>query len=144
MRVGTVSARRHNREGTFPPPTEPLPVPVLDSHTHIDITLEDDGVGGPSTVADAIALAAGAGVDRLVQGGGDGPSSRWGVQGAEEPPGVVATVALPPNDAPRLSDLDEALREIERLAAHPRGRGVGETGVDDFRPRRARGQAHAG
>ncbi|GAA3224814.1 TatD family hydrolase [Dactylosporangium siamense] len=128
-----MSARKHSREGTFPPPPEPLPVAVLDSHTHIDITLEDDGVGGPSTVADAIALAEAAGVDRLVQVGVDVASSQWGVQVAERHPGVVATVALHPNDAPRLPDLDDALREIERLAAHPRVRGIGETGLDYFR-----------
>jgi TatD DNase family protein len=128
-----MSARKHSREGTFPPPPEPLPVAVLDSHTHIDITLEDDGVGGPSTVADAIAMAEAAGVDRLVQVGVDVASSQWGVRVAEQHPGVVATVALHPNDAPRLQDLDGALQEIERLAAHPRVRGVGETGLDYFR-----------
>ena len=44
------------------------------------------------------------------------------------------TVALHPNEAPRwLADLDEALREIEALAALPRVRGIGETGLDTFR-----------
>lgn len=128
-----MSGRKHSREGTFPPPPEPLPVAVLDSHTHIDITLEDDGAGGPSTVADALERAKAAGVDRLVQVGVDVESSRWGVQVAEEHSGVVATVALHPNDAPRQRDLDGALREIERLAAHPRVRGIGETGLDYFR-----------
>jgi TatD DNase family protein len=42
-------------------------------------------------------------------------------------------VALHPNDAPRIADLDEALREIEALAAHPRVRAIGETGLDHFR-----------
>ena len=46
---------------------------------------------------------------------------------------MLATVALHPNEAPRLADLDEALREIEALAAHPRVRGIGETGLDHFR-----------
>jgi TatD DNase family protein len=128
-----MSARKHSRQGAFPPAPEPLPVPVLDSHTHIDITLEGDGLGGPGTVEDAIALAAAAGVDRLVQVGVDVASSRWGVEMAERHPAVLATVALHPNDAPRLADLDGALREIERLAAHPRVRGIGETGLDYFR-----------
>ena len=48
-------------------------------------------------------------------------------------PAVVATVALHPNEAPRLADLDEALREIEALAAEERVRGIGETGLDSFR-----------
>src|SRR5262249_41902665 len=46
---------------------------------------------------------------------------------------IVATVALHPNDAPRLSDLDSALAAIEELAGHERVRGVGETGLDYFR-----------
>ena len=46
---------------------------------------------------------------------------------------MLATVALHPNEAPRLADLDEALREIEALAARDRVRGVGETGMDFFR-----------
>src|SRR5262249_11700662 len=63
----------------------------------------------------------------------DVESSRWGVDVAERHDEVLATVALHPNDAPRLPDLDGALREIERLAAHPRVRGVGETGLGYFR-----------
>ncbi|WP_432985595.1 TatD family hydrolase [Dactylosporangium sp. CA-233914] len=128
-----MSARKHSRQGAFPPAPEPLPVRVLDSHTHIDITLETDGAEGPATIEDAIALATAAGVDRVVQVGVDVESSRWGVEAAERHPAVLATVALHPNDAPRQADLDEALREIERLAAHPRVRGIGETGLDYFR-----------
>ncbi|MGI5247176.1 TatD family hydrolase [Dactylosporangium sp. CA-139066] len=128
-----MSARKHSRQGAFPPAPDPLPVAVLDSHTHIDITLADDNDGGPSTVEDAITRAAAAGIDRLVQVGVDVESSRWGVEVAGRHPAVVATVALHPNDAPRLADLDAALREIERLAAHPRVRGIGETGLDYFR-----------
>ncbi|MCW2638307.1 MAG: AraC family transcriptional regulator, partial [Dactylosporangium sp.] len=58
---------------------------------------------------------------------------RWGVGVAREYPAVVATVALHPNEAPRLPDLDGALREIEAMAADPRVRGIGETGLDTFR-----------
>jgi TatD DNase family protein len=100
-------------------------MPVLDSHTHLDIVGIDPG--------EQIAAAADVGVDRLVQVGVNVESSHWGVRVAEEHPGVVATVALHPNDAPRLADLDEALREIETLAAHPRVRAIGETGLDHFR-----------
>jgi TatD DNase family protein len=117
--------RGNGRQGQPPPPPEPLPARVLDSHTHLDI------VGGDPT--SHIAAATAVGVDRLVQVGVDVESSRWGVALAEEHPSVVATVAVHPNDAPRLADLDEALREIEALAAHPRVRGVGETGMDRFR-----------
>jgi TatD DNase family protein len=120
--------RAQRRAGEVPPPPEALPSPVLDSHTHLDI------VGGDPD--EHIAAATAVGVDRLVQVGVDVDSSRWGVALATSRPAVVATVALHPNEAPRLAArgaLDEALREIESLAADPRVRGVGETGLDHFR-----------
>jgi TatD DNase family protein len=131
-------SRKSHRRGEFPPAPEPLAVAVLDSHTHLDLVLEEardrTGTGtGPATVAEAIATARAAGVDRLVQVGVDVPSSRWGVAVAHEHPAVVATVAVHPNEAPRLSDVDAALAEIDRLAADPRVRAVGETGLDTFR-----------
>ncbi|MCG5465235.1 TatD family hydrolase [Micromonospora sp. MED01] len=129
--------RAARRAGEFPPAPEPLPRAVLDSHTHLDITVSEAGVpgGGPADdpVAVAIALATKVGVDRLVQVGVDVASSRWGADTADEYPAVLATVALHPNEAPRLSDLDEALREIESLAARDRVRAIGETGMDFFR-----------
>jgi TatD DNase family protein len=126
-------ARAARRAGEFPPPPEPLRIPVADSHTHLDITLTEGGTGGPDSVESAVALARDAGVDRLVQVGVDVDSSRWGIGVANKYPAVVATVAVHPNDAPRLADLDGALREIESMAADPRVRGVGETGLDTFR-----------
>jgi len=115
----------------LPPPPEPLPVPVLDSHTHLDI------VGGDP--AANIAAAAAVGVTRLVQVGVDVDSSRWGAALAAAQPAVLATVALHPNEAPRLAArggdpaLDEALRVIEGLSRQERVRGIGETGLDTFR-----------
>jgi hydrolase, TatD family len=130
--------RAARRAGDFPPVPEPLPQPVVDSHTHLDLTLAETGTppwadraGDP--VAAAVAVAAEVGVDRLVQVGVDVGSSRWGAEVARRQPAVVATVALHPNEAPRLADLDEALREIEALAAEERVRGIGETGLDSFR-----------
>ena len=72
-------------------------------------------------------------MDRLVQVGVDVASSRWSAELAARHPAVLATVALHPNEAPRLADLDEALREIEALAGRDRVRGIGETGMDSFR-----------
>ncbi len=46
---------------------------------------------------------------------------------------VWATVALHPNEAPRLADLDAALAEIDVLAGRAEVRGIGETGLDHFR-----------
>jgi TatD DNase family protein len=135
--------RAARRAGQFPPLPEPLPLPVLDSHTHLDLTISETGgaeLGGDAgldlpadPVAAAIDLAARAGVDRLVQVGVDLDSSRWGAELAGRQPAVLATVALHPNEAPRLADLDEALREIEALAGADRVRGIGETGMDFFR-----------
>ncbi len=133
----TRSQRASRRAGEFPPAPEPLPQPVLDSHTHLDITVSEVGVPGGSAAAEpvaaAIEVAAAVGVDRLVQVGVDVDSSRWGAEVADKHPAVLATVALHPNEAPRLADLDAALREIEALAARERVRGVGETGMDFYR-----------
>jgi TatD DNase family protein len=141
--TGSRRERAARRAGQFPPLPEPLPLPVLDSHTHLDLTISETGgaeLGGDSgvdvpadPVAAAIDLAARAGVDRLVQVGVDLDSSRWGAELAGREPAVLATVALHPNEAPRLADLDEALREIEALAGADRVRGIGETGMDFFR-----------
>ena len=119
----------NKRTGGFPPAPEPLPVPVFDSHTHLDITLQE----GLTSIEAGLAMSTAAGVDRLVQVGVDVESSRWSVEAAAAHPAILATVALHPNDAPRRSDLDAALRDIEDLAAHPRVRGIGETGLDYFR-----------
>ncbi|GIF08773.1 TatD family hydrolase [Actinoplanes siamensis] len=131
-------AKAARRAGEFPPAPEPLAVPVFDSHTHLDLTIQEAGVPGgadPSTdpVQALIGAAAKNGVDRLIQVGVDVDSSRWGADLADREGSVLATVAIHPNEAPRLSDLDEALREIEALAARPRVRGLGETGMDTFR-----------
>jgi TatD DNase family protein len=128
--LGSMSDKRprergSGRHGEPPPAPEPLPVAVLDSHTHLDIVGGDPG--------EQIALAAAAGVDRLVQVGVDVASSRWSAALAAEYDAVLAAVAVHPNEAPRLADLDEALRQIEELAAQPRVRAVGETGLDYFR-----------
>ncbi len=108
-----------------PPAPEPLTVPVLDSHTHLDMQDAD--------VEAALAAAAAVGVTKVVQVGVDVASSRWGADVAAKHDAVLATVALHPNEAPRLSDLDTALAEIDALAASPHVHGVGETGLDYFR-----------
>ncbi|MCI0687007.1 MAG: TatD family hydrolase [Sporichthyaceae bacterium] len=131
-------------EPPAPPAPDPLPVPVADSHTHLD--LQD---GDPVA---AIAAAAAVGVSPLVQVGVDVASSRWGAELASAHAGVVATVALHPNEAPRIvagdadgwsadpgrapageAGLDAALAEIDALAGLPQVRGIGETGLDYYR-----------
>jgi TatD DNase family protein len=112
-----------------------LPINVVDSHCHLDIKDGDDYLD----VTDALGMAAEAGIDRVVQVGVDVASSVWSVEAAHTYPNVLATVALHPNEAPRIAAeqsmqaLDAAWQEIDRLAADPRVRGIGETGLDFFR-----------
>lgn len=121
------------RDTQRPPLPEPLPVPVVDNHCHLDIEDGDEWLD-PAT---ALGLAAQVGVPRIVQIGCDLPGAAWAVRTAEEFSAIVAGVAIHPNEAPRLAvagRLDEGLAEIERLAASsPRVRAVGETGLDYFR-----------
>lgn len=116
---------------TRPPAPEPLPHPVVDNHCHLDVAREPEE---PLPVEEAIAAAAGVGVRRIVQIGCDLPGARWAVDAALRYDALVAGVALHPNEAPRLPDLDDAMAEIEALAgAHDKVRAVGETGLDHFR-----------
>ncbi|WP_455359046.1 TatD family hydrolase [Streptomyces sp. SYSU K21746] len=127
-----------------PPLPEPLGVPVADSHTHLDMQ--------EGTVEGALEKAASVGVTTVVQVGCDVKGSRWAAETAAAWENVWATVALHPNEAPRIvhgdpdgwsrqgareaggdAALDDALAEIDRLAALPHVRGVGETGLDYFR-----------
>lgn len=115
-----------------PPVPEPLPHPVVDNHCHLDVARHGDD--DPIAVEEALELAASVGVARIVQIGCDLPGARWAVDAAHRYDGVVAGVALHPNEAPLLADLDAAMAEIERLAgAHDKVRAVGETGLDHFR-----------
>jgi TatD DNase family protein len=114
-----------------PPSPEPLPYPVVDNHCHLDL-----GRGGDPAlpVEEALAAAAAVGVPRIVQIGCDLPGARWAVEAAATYDALVAGVALHPNEAPRLPDLDAAMAEIELLAgAHDKVRAVGETGLDTYR-----------
>ena len=72
----------------------------------------------------------------VVQAGGDIESSRWSAWAASSDPRVLAAVAIHPNEAPLYRDagrLDEAIAVIDELAAQPRVRAIGETGLDFFR-----------
>ena len=113
------------RQGAPPPLPEALPVDVLDSHAHLDLMDVD--------VDEALAAARSVGVATVVQVGVDVPSSRWSAELAARHDDVHAAVALHPNEAGRGAATDEALREVEALAALPQVKAVGETGLDHFR-----------
>ena len=115
-----------------PPLPEPLKTKTVDAHCHLDVFTSDGPAG--KEVAAVLAEAASVGVDRLVQVGCDVESSRFSVECANAWPGrVLAAIAIHPNDAARLEDLDAALSVIDELAAEPRVRAIGETGLDYFR-----------
>lgn len=125
---------------SFPPAPEPLPVPVMDNHTHLDFPDGEAPVG----IKEALDAAEAVGVQGAVQVGCDLESSRFTVRALDLDERLLGAVALHPNDAPRYAErgeLDEALAEIERLAAHPRVRAIGETGLDFFRTK-GEGLAH--
>lgn len=116
----------------YPPAPEPLPVPVVDNHTHLDFL---DGTVKVEA-ADALAAAASVGVKGLIQVGCDVESSEYAVEVANQYPNILAAVAIHPNDAARLAErgeLEAAIARIEELAADSRVRAIGETGLDYFR-----------
>jgi len=112
-----------------------LPIPVVDNHTHLDISRDGDEVS-VDDLGPVLAAARAVGVDRVVQVGCDLPGARFAVEAADRYAGVLAGVALHPNEVPTLAasgGLADAYAEIERLAALPRVRVVGETGLDYYR-----------
>ncbi|WP_432561072.1 TatD family hydrolase [Kineococcus sp. SYSU DK003] len=114
---------------TRPPAPEPLAVAVVDNHTHLDCET-------PQDVEALLAAAAAAGVPRSVQIGCDLDAARWTVAALDHHPQLLGGVALHPNEVPGLvaaGEYEAALAEIASLAAHPRVRVVGETGLDHFR-----------
>jgi TatD DNase family protein len=130
--AGGASESEGSRQREFPPAPEPLPVPVMDNHTHLDFPDGEAPVG----IKEALDAAAAVGVQGAVQVGTDLESSRFTVQAVDLDERLLGAVALHPNDAPRYAahgQLEEALAEIEQLAAHPRIRAIGETGLDFFR-----------
>jgi len=120
------------RDLRYPAAPEPLTVPVYDNHAHLEIT---DGVE-PLSLTEQLDRAEAVGIAGVVQASGDVESSRWAVDAAASDPRVLAAVAIHPNDAPTYAAegrLDEAIAVIDELAAHPRTRAIGETGLDYFR-----------
>ena len=127
-------ADRHNRDidRQLAPAPEPLPVPCVDAHAHIEI-VANTGFDS-AEVRQVIEDAAAAGIDRIVQVGYSAEQSEWGAKLAALYDGqVLAAVALHPNEAPVVEDLEADWAIIESLAQQPRVRAIGETGLDYFR-----------
>ncbi|MFT4215477.1 MAG: TatD family hydrolase [Microbacterium sp.] len=124
-----------SRDVSYPPAPEPLAVAVYDNHTHLEI-VDGPADGGGLSLDEQLDRAVAVGVAGVVQAGGDIESSRWSAWAAASHPRVLAAVAIHPNEAPAYAAagrLDEAIAVIDELAAQPRVRAIGETGLDFFR-----------
>ena len=127
-------ADRHNRDidREQAPLPEALPVPTVDAHAHIEIVTNE--APDSDAVRKVLDDAKSVNVDRIVQVGYSAEQSQWCVDMANAFPGrVLAAVALHPNDAPVVADLEADWAIIEKLAQEPRVRAIGETGLDYFR-----------
>ena len=127
-------ADRHNRDidRKQAPLPQPLPVPTVDAHAHIEIVTND--APDSAAVAKVLDEAKSVNVDRIVQVGYSAEQSQWCVDMANAFPGrVLAAVALHPNEAPVVADMEADWKIIAELAREPRVRAIGETGLDYFR-----------
>ena len=127
-------ADRHNRDLDRQPAPLPeaLPTPCVDSHAHLEIVTNTEP--DHPEIKRVLDEAASVGIDRIVQVGYSAEQSEWSVKCAETwNTQVLAAVALHPNEAPVVDDLEKDLAIIDSLASHPRVRAIGETGLDFFR-----------
>ncbi len=120
------------RDLSYPPLPPALVVGCYDNHAHLEIADGDD----PLDYLQQLDMASSVGIRGVVQVGGDLETSRWSAEMAAREPRLLAAVAIHPNEAPAYDaagTLDAAIAEIAELAARPRVRAVGETGLDFFR-----------
>jgi TatD DNase family protein len=104
----------------------------VDSHAHLEL-IHNSEPDSP-LLKEILDEAASVGIDRVVQVGYSAEQSIWSVKCAEAFIGrVLAAVALHPNEAPVVDDLEKDLQVIQELAKNPRVRAIGETGLDFFR-----------
>jgi TatD DNase family protein len=96
---------------------------VFDTHCHLDYC--------EPPVGELVGRARAAGVGRLATVATNGASIRHAITAAEDHDEVVAIVGRHPHETSGFDAL--ALEEIERAAAHPRVRAIGETGLDYYR-----------
>jgi TatD DNase family protein len=118
----------------FAPMPEALDVPIYDNHCHLEFVF-DEAVGAMPW-KENLDISEAVGIRGVVQVGVTLESSKWCAELATLDKRVLAAVAIHPNEAPLYADinsLDEAIAEIEQLAAAPRVRAIGETGLDFFR-----------
>jgi TatD DNase family protein len=126
------------RTGERPPLPAPLPVPVVDAHTHLDAC----GARDAADVTAMVDRAASVGVARVVTVADDLASARWAATAATWDERVFAAVAVHPTRTATFGEADRAV--VEELAGRPRVVAVGETGLDyywDYSPPAAQQEA---
>jgi TatD DNase family protein len=96
---------------------------VIDTHCHLDYC--------EPPVAELVGRARAAGVGRMATVATNGASIRHAIAAAEDHDEVVAIVGRHPHETAGFDEF--ALEEIEGVAAHPRVRAIGETGLDYYR-----------
>ncbi len=102
-----------------------MPPELVDTHCHLDL----EPLSG--SVEAVLARAREAGVHACVSIGTTVEGSRANVRIAQAFPQVVAAVGVHPNEADGITE--EALAQIEQLAADPRVVAIGEVGLDYYR-----------
>jgi TatD DNase family protein len=98
---------------------------MIDTHAHLDFPQFDKDRDV------IIKRAKKEGITRIINIGVDLESSRKSVELADKYEEVFATVGFHPHDASKLSL--NSLKELKRLAQHPKVVGIGEIGLDYFR-----------
>ena len=96
---------------------------MVDTHCHLDHCEPPD--------SELVERARHAGVTRLATVGTDGESIGQALAAADEHEEVFAIVGRHPHETAGFAEGD--LEEIERAAAHPKVRVIGETGLDYYR-----------
>ncbi|EHK88913.1 hydrolase, TatD family protein [Saccharomonospora azurea SZMC 14600] len=117
---------------------ERLPVPTVDSHTHLDAC----GATTPEGVRAALDRAEAAGIAAVVTVADDLASARWVAEASGWDDRLHGAVALHPTRTKDFSDEEKA--ELERLVRAERVVAVGETGLDyywDYSPPEAQQDA---
>ncbi|SMD14871.1 TatD family hydrolase [Kibdelosporangium aridum] len=126
------------RKGERPPLPEPLPVPTVDAHTHLDACGAKDA-DGVSTVVDR---AESVGIARVITVADDLAAAIWAADASEWDDRVFAATAVHPTRTAKFTDEDKAV--LEELATRPRVVAIGETGLDyywDYSPPEAQHDA---
>ncbi|MEY4263217.1 MAG: hypothetical protein RLY88_925 [Actinomycetota bacterium] len=133
-KAGAPALAKERKPASFAPNPEPLEVAVYDNHCHLEFVFDEEL--GVMPWLENLDRASSVGVKGIVQVGVTLESSKWCAEVATQDDRILAAVALHPNEAPLYENrnkLDDAIAEIASLAAQPRVRAIGETGLDFFR-----------